>query len=144
MSDWIGDIALLRAEGLGCVLFLCVANSARSQMAEGIARFIAPPEVTVVSAGSAPSRVHPQAIASLARIGIDISRQRSKSLSELENTGVEAVITLCAEENCPIWLADALRCHWPLDDPAGAEDEPTAFDAVRDELLLRLGALFAD
>ena len=126
----------------GGLLFLCVANSARSQMAEGIARELAGDRLRVQSAGSAPSRVNPLAVRALAEVGIDIADSRSKSVSEIDPATVATVITLCAEEVCPVWLGTARRLHWPLPDPAG-HDEPEAaslerFRAVRDELRQRI------
>ena len=127
------------------ILFLCVANSARSQMAEGIARRLAPERVRVSSAGSMPTSVRPQAAAVLREIGIDIGDQRSKSVDDVEGL-VDVVITLCAEEVCPVWLGSAERLHWALPDPAaveGTEEQKLeAFRAVRDELLRRLGVFF--
>ncbi len=111
------------AEALACaaaprhVLFLCVANSARSQMAEGIARALAPEGVRVSSAGSEPTSLRPEAVEALREIGIDISGHRSKGMDEVERP-VDAVVTLCAEEVCPAWLGPALRVHWGLPDPA--------------------------
>ena len=129
------------------VLFLCVANSARSQLAEGIARRLAPEGVTVWSAGSAPTRVRPEAAAVLAEIGIDISSHRSKHVDEIPAGQVDVVITLCAEEECPLFLGQAERLHWGLPDPAAVEGSPEqrleAFRAVRDELSRRLEAWFA-
>jgi arsenate reductase len=130
------------------VLFLCVANSARSQMAEGLARRLAGERLRIQSAGSAPSRVNPLAVQALAEIGIDASDQRSKSVDEIDHGAVDTVITLCAEEVCPVYLGGARRLHWPLPDPAGhAEDETASreqFRAVRDELRRRLAAWFAE
>ena len=123
------------------VLFLCVANSARSQMAEGIARARAGDRLSIQSAGSAPSRVHPVAVQALAEIGIDASAQRSKSVDEIDRATVDTVITLCAEEVCPAFLGRARRLHWPLPDPAGRATPDTllaGFRAVRDELRRRL------
>jgi arsenate reductase len=129
------------------ILFLCVANSARSQMAEGIARSLAPAGVTVSSAGSNPSRVNPLAIRVLDEIGIDIRGQRSKSVDTISPEGVEAVITLCAEEVCPVFLGKARRVHWGLPDPARAggteEEQLQAFRSIRDELRRRLAVVFA-
>jgi len=126
------------------VLFLCVANSARSQMAEGIARSLAGRRLPVQSAGSAPSRVNPLAVRALAEIGIDISGQRSKSVGEIDRDTVGMVITLCAEEVCPVYLGGARRLHWPLPDPAGhgesEEESLERFRAVRDELRRRISA----
>ena len=113
------------------LLFLCVANSARSQMAEGIARQLAGDRLPIQSAGSAPSRVNPLAVRALAEIGIDASGQRSKSVDEIDRSTVDTVITLCAEEVCPVYLGSARRLHWPLPDPAGhaesARGEPRPF-----------------
>lgn len=124
------------------LLFLCVANSARSQMAEGIARQLAGDTLLVQSAGSQPTRVNPLAAAALAEIGIDSSTQRSKSVEEIDPATVDTVITLCAEEVCPVFLGAARRLHWPLPDPAGHAEPETAslerFRAVRDELRSRL------
>ena len=127
------------------LLFLCVANSARSQMAEGLARKYFGDKALVQSAGSRPSRVNPLAIKALAEIGIDISRHRSKSVDEIDPSSVDTVITLCAEEVCPVYLGKAERLHWPLPDPAGqdgTEDEQLQkFRDVRDEISRRLPSL---
>jgi arsenate reductase len=131
------------------LLFLCVANSARSQMAEGIARALAGGRLRVQSAGSAPSAPHPLAVRALAEVGIDISAQRAKSVEEVDRAAVATVVTLCAEEVCPLWLGPARRLHWPLPDPArgeAGESEAEAlarFRTVRDELLARIAALLA-
>ena len=142
------EAAILRALRPRHILFLCVANSARSQMAEGIARSLAPRGVTVSSAGSEPSSVRPQAVQALREIGIDISAHRSKGMKTIDSSTVDAVITLCAEEVCPIFLGKAVRLHWGLPDPAGetrGEDRKlTAFRRVRDELRRRLELLFKD
>ena len=128
------------------VLFLCVANSARSQMAEGIARSIAPPGIKVWSAGSRPTSVRPEAIAVLREIEIDISGHRSKSVTEIPASEIDTVITLCGEEECPVFLGNANRLHWGMPDPAavtGSEAERIqAFRAGRDELRQRIGDLF--
>lgn len=122
------------------LLFLCVANSARSQMAEGIARARLGPGVRVQSAGSVPTRVNPLAIQALDEIGIDIRAQHSKSVDTIDPASVDVVITLCAEEVCPVFLGRATRLHWPLPDPVGAPpDEALArFREVRDEILKRI------
>lgn len=144
--SWESEAASIRAARPKHLLFLCVANSARSQLAEGIARKLAPAGVKISSAGSAPSRLNPLAVQALAEIGIDASRQYSKSVNDIPPGDVEVVITLCAEEVCPAFLGSALRVHWGLPDPAGisgAEAERLAgFRAVRDELVQRLRALF--
>jgi protein-tyrosine-phosphatase len=128
------------------LLFLCVANSARSQMAEGIARSLAPPGVKVWSAGSQPTRVRPEAIAVLTEIGIDISDHRSKAVSEIPAVDIDTVITLCGEEECPVFLGNARRLHWGLPDPAAVEGHESvrldAFRRIRDELRRRIAGLF--
>jgi protein-tyrosine-phosphatase len=127
------------------ILFLCVANSARSQIAEGIARTMVPAGTNVWSAGSRPTSVRPEAIAVLREIGVDISLHKSKAVAEIPAAEVDTVITLCGEEECPLFLGKATRLHWGLPDPAtvqGSEqDRLNAFRATRDELRRRLGAL---
>ena len=143
---WQAEAQELRRLAPRHVLFLCVANSARSQMAEGIARSLAPAGVRISSAGSAPSRLNPLAVRALAEIGIDISGHVSKSVNDLPPEGIEAVITLCAEEVCPVFLGKARRIHWGLPDPAGhgatEEAQLQAFRDVRDELRHRLSLVF--
>jgi protein-tyrosine-phosphatase/N-acetylglutamate synthase-like GNAT family acetyltransferase len=124
------------------LLFLCVANSARSQMAEGLARRLFGHRVRVQSAGSAPSRVNPLAVEVMAEVGIDLATQRSKSVDEIIHDSVNTVITLCAEEVCPVWQVQVHKLHWPLPDPAAA-GSLDAFRAARDDLHRRLIALAA-
>ena len=146
IEEWRIEAEALRNLRSRHILFLCVANSARSQMAEGIARSLAPQGVTVSSAGSAPASVRPQAIRVLKEIDIDISGHRSKGLDSIDAGSVDAVITLCAEEVCPVFLRKADRVHWGLPDPAAVtgteETRLNAFRSVRDELLRRLKVLF--
>ena len=131
------------------ILFLCVANSARSQMAEGLARRLFP-GVHIQSAGSRPSRVNPYAIEVLAEAGIDASTHTSKSVQDIDPATVDMVVTLCAEEVCPLFLGKAERLHWPIPDPAS--DDPTLtpedlrarFRKGRDELRRRLEGLKAE
>ena len=131
------------------ILFLCVANSARSQMAEGLARERFGDAVRVQSAGSSPSRVSPLAVRALAEVGVDISSHTSKSADTIDPGSVDLVITLCAEEVCPAFLSSAPRLHWPLPDPArpgedlGDEERLARFRAVRDQLRGRLAVLAA-
>jgi protein-tyrosine-phosphatase len=145
-ATWIDEADALRAKEPRTVLFLCVQNSARSQMAEGLARALAPADVTVASAGSSPAFVRPEAIQVLAEAGVDIKDHRSKSVEEFTGQQVDAVITLCADEVCPVWLGNSHRLHWGLPDPAAVkhdqEERLQAFRDVRDELNQRLGRLF--
>lgn len=145
--EWLVEAAVLRAVAPRGVLFLCAANSARSQLAEGIARSLAPQGVTVWSAGSRPTRVRPEAVAVLAEIGIDISHHHSKSVSDIPAAGVDTVITLCGEEECPVFPGRARHLHWGLSDPVatgGSEAAPLdAFRRTRDELRRRLAVVFS-
>ena len=131
------------------VLFLCVANSARSQMAEALARRQFGDAVRVQSAGSAPSRVNPFAIAALAELGIDPSPLRSKHVDTIDPASVDLVITLCAEESCPLFLGRAPRMSWAMPDP-DRKDEPLTdaerlqhFREARDAIAARLAVLAA-
>lgn len=130
------------------LLFLCVSNSARSQMAEGIARSLVSPGVRVWSAGSKPAQVRPEAVAVLREIGIDISGYRSKAVTEVPAAEIDTVITLCAEEVCPVFFGGARRLHWALPDPAAAEgpegERLAAFRTTRDELRRRIAAVLAE
>ena len=119
------------------VLFLCVANSARSQLAEGLARARFGDRLRIQSAGSRATRVNPLAIAALAEVGIDASAQTSKSVDTIDPATVDLVITLCAEEVCPAFLGAARRVHWPIADPTSAG----AMAAARDAIAARLDAI---
>ena len=128
------------------LLFLCVANSARSQMAEGLARARFGERRVVQSAGSAPSAVHPLAVVAMAELGIDISTQRSKHVDSIDPATVETIVTLCADEVCPAILgASATLLHWALPDPAGssgtAADQLVRFRHTRDDIARRLPQL---
>jgi arsenate reductase len=124
------------------ILFLCVANSARSQMAEGLAKAHFGNQALIQSAGSKPSKVNPFAIKAMAEIGIDISQNRSKSVSEVDPSTVDTVITLCAEEECPVFLGKAERIHWGLPDPGVGkttdEEKLQSFREVRAEIKKRI------
>jgi len=129
------------------LLFLCVANSSRSQMAEGIARQLAPPEVEVMSAGSEPTQVNPFAVRAMRELGIDISEHRSKPVNDVDKDRVATVVTLCAEEVCPVFPGAVQRHHWPFEDPAAAsgsdEERLAAFRRVRDQIRGRLEEYFS-
>ncbi|MCY3719864.1 MAG: arsenate reductase ArsC [Anaerolineaceae bacterium] len=132
------------------VLILCTANSARSQMAEGLLRHLAGDRVSVRSAGVAPSSVNPLAIRAMDQIGVDIRGQRSQHVNEFLAEPVDTVITVCdrAVETCPTFPGHVERLHWSLPDPAsGAGDEAqrlAAFARVRDDLQRRLRVWLAE
>ena len=131
---------------MASILFLCVANSARSQIAEGLARRLAPPGVAVYSAGSEPGTINPLAVRVLAEAGVDASGQFSKGLDAVPLDEIDLVVTLCAEEVCPLFPRPVRKLHWPLPDPARAtgteEERLAAFRAARDQLSSRLETLF--
>lgn len=131
------------------ILFMCVANSARSQMAEGWARALLGDRVRVQSAGTRPSRVNPYAIEVMAEAGVDLAGQSSKSVEAIDPATVDTVITLCAEEVCPVFLGKARRLHWPIQDPASddpslsREDMLARFRTARDQVRARMEVLAA-
>ena len=110
------------------VLILCTANSARSQMAEGLLRHEGGERFQVVSAGTQPSRVRPEAIAVMREIGIDISGQRSKSVEEFIGQDFDHLITVCdtARQSCPVFSGTTTLTHWSIEDPAAAEGDAQA------------------
>ncbi len=122
------------------ILILCTANSARSQMAEGVLRWLANDQVEVFSAGSRATFVHPFAIRVMDEIGVDIRAHHSKTFEQFIGQPFDAVITVCdsATANCPFMPGHYHRIHWSFPDPAAFEDEEeklTAFRAVRDSLI---------
>jgi arsenate reductase (thioredoxin) len=123
------------------ILFMCVANSARSQMAEGLAKQILGADVTVQSAGSHPGKLNSYAVEALRERGLDISKHWSKSIDDLSPgfiVKLDYVITLCAEEVCPIMVSKGKKIHWPFPDPASIEGSDAvklnSFRTVRDEI----------
>ena len=130
------------------ILFLCVANSARSQMAEGLARHLAPSDAgwRFYSAGSEPGTLNPLAVAVLREVGVDIAHHAAKPISAVPLAEIDTIVTLCAEEVCPVVPGVVRRLHWPLQDPAkvagSPEERRAAFRAVRDELRHRVPDLW--
>lgn len=126
------------------VLFLCTHNSARSQMAEGLLRHLTGDTYQVFSAGTEKTSVRPQAVQVMAEIGIDISKQQSKTLVQYLQDGFDEVITVCddANEACPVFPNAKNRRHWSFPDPSkaqGTEDEQLqVYRTVRDALLQKL------
>jgi len=119
------------------VMFVCKKNSARSQMAEGFAKHLGSGIIEITSSGLEASSVRPEAIATMKEIGIDISRQTSKSLKDFNVEDFDVVISLCG---CgvnlpPQWLTREIFEDWQLDDPA---EQPEIFPRVRDEIRERV------
>ena len=132
------------------VLFLCTGNSCRSQMAEGLLRHLGQAAVEVASAGTAPARVHPDAIRIMNEVGIDISAQRSKPLEPFLKQPFDYLITLCddAQESCPAFPGASRSIHWSIPDPAAAqgagEQRMAVFRKVREDLTARIHLLLED
>lgn len=131
------------------ILFLCTGNSCRSQMAEGWARYLAPPGFKAASAGIEAHGKNPHAVAVMAEAGVDISGQASTRLDETLLNWADYVVTVCghADEHCPVLPPGRRKEHWPLEDPArarGTEEEVMAvFRACRDEIERRVRDLLA-
>lgn len=122
------------------VMFVCKKNSARSQIAEGFAKHLGAGMIEVTSSGLEASQVRPEAIATMNDVGVDISRQTSKALSDFSAEDFDVVISLCG---CgvnlpPEWLTREMFEDWQLDDPA---EQPEIFPRVRDEIRERVTRL---
>lgn len=126
------------------VLFLCTHNSARSQMAEGLLRSLGGAQFESFSAGTEATHVRPLAIKAMAELGVDISRQRSKVLTEYLQQPFDYVVTVCdqANESCPVFPGAAQRLHWSFPDPSRAVGDEAAqlatYREVRDAIAGRL------
>ena len=132
------------------ILILCTGNSARSQMAEGLLKHITQNEYEIFSAGTKPSSVRPEAIEVLREVGIDISKNRSKSVDEFTNQKIDFVLTVCdsAREICPYFPAQTKLIHHSFADPAEVQgDEKTriqAFRNARDQIQKYLEDFFCE
>jgi arsenate reductase len=132
------------------IIFLCTANSCRSQMAEGFARAFSRGSIEVHSAGLMAAGVHRRAIAVMKELGIDISVQHSKEIDEKLLRQMDVVITLCghAEETCPRTPPEIKRLHWPIRDPVGTvgseEYIMEDFRRARDEIKEKVRVLIKD
>jgi arsenate reductase len=132
------------------VLFLCTGNSCRSQIAEGWARALGNGSLTATSAGIEAHGQNPRAIAVMREIGIDITPQASKVVTNEMLDAADVIVTVCghADEHCPAVPARVRKLHWPLSDPAratGTEEEiMQTFRATRDDIRRRVEALFAE
>ena len=119
------------------VLFVCTGNAARSQMAEGLLKSMKP-NFTVLSAGTKPEGLHPNAVKAMDEIGLDISNQTSKGLDDVNWKGADFAITLCgsADETCVMmdWPESCKRDHWPIDDPESLDDFRKARDVIKERI----------
>jgi ArsR family transcriptional regulator, arsenate/arsenite/antimonite-responsive transcriptional repressor / arsenate reductase (thioredoxin) len=126
------------------VLFLCTHNSARSQMAEGILRHLSGGRIEAFSAGNQPAHLHPLAIQTMAKMGLDSSQQRSKHMDEFQGQFFDYIVTVCdrVRESCPTFPGDPERVHWSFIDPAAVEgsekERYRAFEQVALQLTNRI------
>lgn len=126
------------------VLFLCTHNSARSQMAEGLLRSMAPDRFEALSAGTEATAVRPEAVAVMRELGIDIGSQQSKSLDRFAGQPIDWLVTVCdqAREACPTLPGAGNQLHWSIEDPAAVsgtdQERMAAFRAARDDLASRI------
>jgi arsenate reductase (thioredoxin) len=122
------------------VLFVCVENSNRSQMAEAFARLHGGDAVEALSAGSKPSgRINPKAVRFMGELGIDLSAHASKSLDDVDGE-FDAVVTMGCGDSCP-WVPAKRREDWALPDPRDLDDD--GYRAVRDQIGARVRELLA-
>lgn len=132
------------------VLFLCTGNSCRSQMAEGLLRHFYGDKYEVYSAGINPTEINKHAIVVMNEIGIDISKQTSKSINEFTDKSFDVIITVCdnAKESCPFFPGQAERIHWSFIDPAEATGTLTEvlekFRNIRDQIKSSITDTFAN
>lgn len=130
------------------VVFLCTANSARSQMAEAWLRYLSNGRVTARSAGTCPRPIHPLTVMAMAEVGVDVGYQAAKALDALDGLRPDLIVTVCdiAREACARWGSDVPQLHWSIPDPA-AEPDPAGqiatFRSVRDTLRTRVEGLLA-
>ena len=123
------------------VLFVCVHNAGRSQMAAGWLRHLAGDRVQVLSAGSAPAgTINPVAVEAMAEVGIDIAAQQPKLLSDAAVQESDVVITMGCGDACPLYSGKRYE-DWKLDDPAGQGIESVR--PIRDEIKRRVEDLIA-
>lgn len=132
------------------ILFICVRNSARSQMAAAFMRAMCSQDVEVESAGLEAGELNPLAVAAMHEIGIDISRNKTQRVFDLFKTGqrFSLVVTVCDKSNaerCPIFPGTVQRCHWSIQDPAALQgtwnEQLSATREIRDEIRGRVAAL---
>lgn len=131
------------------ILFLCTHNSARSQLAEGLANHLFPHTVRAYSAGTEATRVDPYAVSVMSEINIDITKQYSKTIDAFKGEIFDLVVTVCdnAQKACPFFPGAKQTMHKAFKDPSAVqgsnEQKLAAFRAVREEILFWLKALFS-
>jgi amino-acid N-acetyltransferase len=147
MSSWEADADLLHSCGARHALILSRTNSAVGQLAEGIARALAPRQVHITAAGAERGHADPLVKRVLAELSVDIADQQPKTLDEVDTSDLQAILVVSEEDPTPPALREVLRVHWPLPDPdaAGgtAEERLARYRAVRNELRRRLIRVFA-
>jgi N-acetylglutamate synthase-like GNAT family acetyltransferase/protein-tyrosine-phosphatase len=147
MSSWEADADLLHSCGARHALILSTTGSALGQLAEAMARALAPRQVRISSAGARRGRIDPVAQRVLAELSVDLADQHPRALDEVDASDVQAILVVSEEDPTPPALRGVLRVHWPLPDPAaagGTEEEKLArYRAVRNELRRRLIRVFA-
>lgn len=134
------------------VLFVCVHNSGRSQMAQAFLEQMAGSRFEAASAGFEPRPLNPLVVEVMAEVGIDVSQRRAQAVFDLYKCGqlYDYVITVCDdthEKQCPIFPGLTQRLHWPFPDPAAAPGSPAqqleAVRGIRDQIKTRIGAWLA-
>ena len=141
-----GDVPSREGDLRG-VLFVCLGNAARSQMAEGWARKLTSRGIAIASAGLEPTAVHPMAVEVMAEVGVDLASARAKPLSEIDLSAFDKVVTLCDEAACVSVPPGVAHLHWPIQDPVPHADEQGGiehFRRVRDDLAARIEHLFRE
>lgn len=124
------------------VLFVCVENSCRSQMAEAFASMLGPGVIQAYSSGSRPSgKVNEKAIASMKEVGYDLSTHRSKSLADVPAIEYDAVVTMGCGDACP-WVRARQRLDWEIPDPKTMD--PARFAQIRDLIRAKVHHLVKD
>lgn len=136
LGIWVGSLDVSRLAPQR-ILFVCTHNSARSQIAEGLLRHLSQGTLDVSSAGSQPTKIHPDAVRTMDALGIDIRGQQSRPLSEFEDQAFDYVITVCdrAREVCPTFPGEGTQMHWGFPDPIVIQD-----DASRAEVFAQTAA----
>lgn len=133
-------------KAIPAILFLCTGNSCRSQMAEGFAKKLFPPNWKVYSAGTHPMTINPLAVEVMKEAGVDISGQYSKGLNDVPLSEIDLIVTLCgsARENCAVFPSKAKSEHWPIPDPYDDLGTPLAkksYQNARDDIKKRVQEL---